>query len=306
MNDTTTAGEIGQMTNWDWTSIVFGFFGVIGTLATFYALYLHFKSKKENDFILKTVQSAINKEETERKLSEIKGTVESKVEELESLSTNIVNLQNKIRQELPIEAKKAVLKDRLEEAIKNLHSNFKDIESTKSKLAALGESNDIPDELRKSIETEIHPKYLVRDELSKQKNFFTIQTTIAAIASAIIPGFIGNNIGLVIMILSIPLILKIYGNTRISEGGDKELIARQIRIVKLLIIMLIVLVLCGYIFMIGLFVDNCIFAESRYECGNEKTVFVVIGSIGILLSLIGTFANIIKLKKENKAIAKND
>lgn len=208
-----------------------------------------------------------------------------------------MSLQNKIRQELPIEAKKAVLKDKLEEAIKNLHLNLKEIESTKLKLAELGISKDIPVELRKSIETEIRPKYLIQDELSKQKSYLTIQTSIAAIASTTIPGDLGNFIGFGIILLAIPLILKIYQNTKMSQGIDKNLIEKQMKILRRIVLLLIISIICSFILFFGLFIGYCIFSENGYDCEKEKVIFKVIGIIGLIFSLFGTIVGIIKLRK---------
>jgi hypothetical protein len=300
MNDSLSFVNSHVSSTLDFTNIIFGLIGVIGTIGTLFSLFLYLKFRKENNFIFKTVKSAINKEETEKKLSEIKSKVNDKEVEIKNLSDNIILLQKKIRHELPIEAKKAVLNDRLEDALIDLHVNYSEIKSTREKLQTLGINNDIPEEIKKYIEHEIQPKYLIRNTLAKQKTYLTIQTSVAAIVSAIIPGGVGNILALIIMGLSIPILAEIFKNTKISEGVDKDTVSRQFRIWKFLGLSLISIIISSYLLVFGLFVKECIFVRERYNCEQEKFVFIISGLVLLSFGIALFIRNWRRLKKLNK------
>src|ERR1039457_4926609 len=97
----------------DYVTYFFGVAGILGTAITIYALYQSIKSRKLQRFIYKQAQIVLEKEATEEELAKTKN-------ELSNVENRLSDLQRQIQRDLPVEARRAVLKDRLEESLKNL------------------------------------------------------------------------------------------------------------------------------------------------------------------------------------------
>lgn len=185
-------------------SMIIGIIGLIATIiGTFLAIsswYQSKKSKKLYEHIFKAAEREIDAELTEQDLH-------LKKEELSKLSNRVITLQEQIQKEIPIEARKAVLRDRLENAVENMKKFYDEVISLKGKLSGLGESKDIPKEILKSIQDEIEPKFIIRERISTLKTYLTILTSAAGLSFAILPYPFRNIVGATFFIGAIPIII---------------------------------------------------------------------------------------------------
>ncbi len=199
----------------DYLNYFFGVAGVLGTLITIYTVYQSYKSRKLQQFIYKQAQLALEKESTEQELNKTK-------EELSSVEGRLTDLQKQIQKDLPIEARKAVLKDRLEESLENLKKYYDDVISTKTKLLQLGVTSQISDEILKSIQEEIEPRFLLKEKISTYQTYLTIVTTLSGIAFALLPYPIENYMGGTFLLLGLPIAIQIVRLTLVKNSKDKQ------------------------------------------------------------------------------------
>jgi hypothetical protein len=198
-----------------------GVIGVISAVITFYLFYQWYKSKKLQDFVYKQAQLALEKESTQEKLNQTK-------EELTNVESRLTELQKQIQKDLPIEARKAVLKDRLEESLENLKKYFDDVISTKTKLSSLGETNTISAELLKNIQHEIEPRFIIKEKISNYKTYLTIVSTLAGVIFAIIPRPFNNYIGGTLLLIGLPIAFQLFRLSLIKKSKDKQSTNRKI------------------------------------------------------------------------------
>lgn len=257
-----------EQSSWkDDLNFTFGAIGVIGTILAVYSIYQSYKSKKLQNFIYKQAQLALEKEDTESKLTETR-------QELSNIEGKINTLQNQIQKELPIEARKAVLKDRLDESLENLTRYYTDVISTKEKLEKLGITSAISGELLKNIESEIEPRYLLKDKISNNQTTLTVLSAVSGIAFAAIPYPVGNFIGVLLLLLGIPFLIQIVRYTLIKKSKDKQ---RADLIIKLFL----------NTFATSLLLISCLFFILVYATTNnseEQNTFLLM----ILLLTVGT------------------
>ncbi len=188
----------------NWLNILFGVIGAIGTVLTVISVRSSQRDKRSYKFLLDLAEKNIDKNITEAQLKEKKEEVDRAVAEIE-------RLQAQIKKDIPIEARKAVLRDKLNSQYIELTSTYKNVRSVKDELAALGVSEEMPPDLMKEIEKEISPQYLLKEERENLKTYLTVFTTLSAIASAVLPWEISRVVaslclfaGLIILISSLP------------------------------------------------------------------------------------------------------
>lgn len=192
-----------------------GVIGVLSALITFYLFYQWFKSKKLQDFVFRQAQLALEKESTQEKLDLTK-------KELTNVESRLTELQKQIQKDLPLEARKAVLKDRLEESLEYLKKYYDDVISTKDKLEKLGVSNQISSELLKSIQQEIEPRFLIKEKISSYKTYLTIVSTLAGIVFAVLPHPFNDFVGVTLLIIGFPIVIQIIKLTIVKNAKDKQ------------------------------------------------------------------------------------
>lgn len=215
LNQNLITNQSGELTSADYFNYVVGFIGLISAIITIYVFRQSYKTKKLQDFVYKQAQIALDKESAQEKLNKTK-------EELTNVETRLNELQKQIQKDLPIEARKAVLKDRLEESIENMKKYYDDVVTTKEKLSILGENNSISSELLKSIQQEIEPKYLIKEKINNLKTYITIVSTLAGVIFAIVPYPVGNYIGGTLLLISFPIALQLIKLTIVVKSKDKQ------------------------------------------------------------------------------------
>lgn len=264
----------------DYLNYFFGVAGVLGTLITIYTVYQSYKSRKLQQFIYKQAQLALEKESTEHELNKTK-------EELNSVETRLTDLQKQIQKDLPIEARKAVLKDRLEESLENLKKYYDDIISTKTKLAQLGVTNQISDELLKSIQEEIEPRFLLKEKISTYQTYLTIVTTLSGIAFALLPYPFENYLGGTFLLLGLPIAIQIVRLTLVKNSKDKQKTTLTLKLGFSFIGTILTTVS-------ALFFWTVILTSNRNKTDTDLLTFAIVLTV---LSIIVTFVNYRLFKK---------
>jgi len=255
---------------------VVGIIGVIGAVVTFYAYYQSRKSKKLQDFVFKQAQIALEKESTQEKLNQTK-------EELSNVENRLTELQKQIQKDLPIEARKAVLKDRLEESFENLKKYYDDVISTKSKLMKLGISNVISDELLKNIQQEIEPRFIIKEKISTFKTYLTLISTLAGITFATLPYPFDKYIGVTLLLLGLPFVVQIGRLYLIKNSKDKQTTNLKIKLILSFLGTLITLISSGFFWLIVLTDYNRNQEELTITAGFLTIITLVL--IGLTLAL---------------------
>lgn len=173
-----------------WASFGVGF---VGTWLAILAWRDSRRKDRVHEYLFKTAEKNIDKDVTE-------ATLEAKRKEVRQVSDNIEALQRRIEQEIPIEAKRTVLKDRLDLSTKALQDTLASTLLLKRELEALGESSQIPPDLLQAVEAEIRPEYVINAQRESLKTYLTIVMTTSAVLSAMLPYEIR-------VVLQFPLIL---------------------------------------------------------------------------------------------------
>nr|WAI02745.1 MAG: hypothetical protein OI719_00630 [Candidatus Methanoperedens sp.] len=196
-------------TNLNLINFLLAIFGIAGTILTIIS-WRDSKSKEaENkrkdaihDYLFKLAEKNIDKTVTDQQLSE-------KIKEIELATQKIETLQEKIRKDIPLEAKRTVLKDRLNSQIELLKQHFESTKKIRDELAKIETSVEIPSDLLKSIEDEISPEYILKDKRSNLITQLTLVTTGSALTSAILPYPISRWISWTLLLFAIPILLRL-------------------------------------------------------------------------------------------------
>lgn len=180
-------------------TFVFGLIGLIGTILAIFTWISHLKTKESYNYLFKIAEKNMDADITEAELKE-------KKDEVEMASNRIKELQKQIRKDIPLEAKRAVLKDKLNSQIEQLKTFLYSTKNIQKELEKIDESSVLPNELLKAVENEISPEYLIREKRSNLKTLLTIITTAAAISSTILPY---RELSWFILLLGVPILISL-------------------------------------------------------------------------------------------------
>lgn len=265
-----------------------GLTGIIGTIIAIVTLQKGKKTKKLQDYLLEKAKIALESEDAESKLKATK-------QELSNVESKINTLQDQIQKELPLQARRAVLSDRLDESFENLQKYYSDVINTKAKLRELGINSNISDELLKNIETEIEPKYKLKEKISNNQIGLTITSTISGIFFVAVPYPFGNYIGLTILILGIPFLFQVARYTLIKNSQDKQKASLTLKLFSILLATILTIISSVFSWVIS-------YSASRYSI-REIYFFIAIGIS--LISMLLVFYTIKTYKNYKNSTATN-
>jgi hypothetical protein len=207
----------------DILSIVLGVVGIVGTVFGVLSWMAARRTNRVYAHLFKVAEANIRHDLTEEELA-------AKKREVASVSDRIQQLQQKIRAEIPLAAKRAVLQDRLNAQLETLTATLSSVRHLKVELGDIPGTQDIPRELLRAVEGEIQPQYLLRERLSRIKTYLTIVTSTAAIAGAVLPRPFDRVVAPAILALALPLIIQLVRlSVRVSDRRKHEL-ARAARV----------------------------------------------------------------------------
>jgi membrane protein implicated in regulation of membrane protease activity len=133
--------------------IIAGYVVTAGSLVlTWLSWWSARRAGKPYRYLMEVAERNIDKSATEEQLRSMQ-------EQVRAESGRIEQLQQKIRRDIPIEAKRAVLLDRLNHQVEALDNTMTSVRRLKADLAAIGTTPDLPPELLKAVESEISPEY---------------------------------------------------------------------------------------------------------------------------------------------------
>jgi hypothetical protein len=99
---------------------------------------------------------------------------------------------------------------------------FESVKRTQSDLRGIGDQADIPPEIRKEIEAEIRPEYLLRGRRSSLKTYLTIVTTAAAVSSAVLPFPFNNWTSFLLLLVAVPAIALLVKYSLPIDRADRR------------------------------------------------------------------------------------
>jgi hypothetical protein len=182
-----------------WT-IVFGLIGLIGSAVGLLSWWDSRKTKRVNSYILELAERNLDKSVTEQQLDEKKA-------EVAAVSKRMQELQEQIQRDIPVQARRAVLLDRLNTQTELLRSYLSSTKQLQAELASLGELRTVQPDLLRAIEAEISPEYLLRERRSSLKTQLTITTSAAAIISTLLPSPLDRFLSWPLLIAAIPVLI---------------------------------------------------------------------------------------------------
>lgn len=168
--------------------------GIIGTIITVISGYYTFlswnKTKKENEVykeLFAQARDSLKQKNLEEQLNITEEELKEKEGLLKNYSKEIESMQQKIYEEIPKEARKVVLEEKLYATKENLQNTYDSMLLIQNELDIIGEHVEIPEKIKNYIESEIRPDYIIREEKSKKKNYIIYLTTGATITSSLFP-----------------------------------------------------------------------------------------------------------------------
>jgi hypothetical protein len=184
-------------------SFIIGVLGVVGTVYTIRGWRRSEQDRKTLQYLFQTAEKNLQKDITEAEIHQ-------KKQEASKIATEIHDLQQQLRESIPIEARRAVLLDKLFSQESLVSQTYSSVQEIRKELGPDAPPSQITPELAKIIERDIRPEYVLREERSHFKNQLTIITTAVAILSAILPDPIGPLISIPLFLLAAPVLVKLY------------------------------------------------------------------------------------------------
>lgn len=195
-----------------WISFLVGLLGVIGSVASIVSWISAASAQKNYENLFRYVDLNVDKSITEETVERIK-------DEQKHIEQRIIDLKAQIRREIPIEARKAILKDRHERATEDLAKVHHSLLRIREELHGLGETTNLSEEILTVVRSEIQPKYILREKLAFQRNIFTALSGLAALSSALLPYPLGKMSAIALLIFSIPSSFLFLHLTVAEKGG---------------------------------------------------------------------------------------
>lgn len=170
-------------------SYIVGIVGVLSAIWTYRSYHSGKEKDKTYDFLLDVAGKNIDRNIKEK--------------DLKDLQNQINKLKEEIRDTIPIEAERVVLKNKLETEINLLNKQYSKINELKEKLLGLPDNHLLSSELENIIQFEIRPEYEESIKREKAKERIIIVTLITLLFFNILPDSLSNIISLVSVIVLI-------------------------------------------------------------------------------------------------------
>jgi hypothetical protein len=178
---------------------VFGVLGVVTGLIGVVSWWEGKRSQRVYKYLLEVAERNIDRSVTEQEL-------QRKRAEVETATTHIEQLQDRIRRDIPLQARRAVLQDRLNSQIELLAATLESTKRLQSELNHLAVPTGIPPDLLRAIEAEIRPEYVVREKRSSLQTALTILTATSAILSTLLPYPVNRAVAWPLLVAALPIL----------------------------------------------------------------------------------------------------
>lgn len=270
-----------------WINMISAGFGLVGAIGTGYTILSYRKTKQQGDiykYLFDLAEKNLDHSITEQTISE-------KKREVERVSKHIESLQEHIRKTIPIEAKRTVLRDKLNSQIETLMQTFHLIQHIQKELGHIEHAQNIPPEILKAIESEISPSYVLKETQSRLKTYLTVLTTLAAILSAVLIPPLDRWVSAVILIFAVPIVLRL-----VRTYLPVDSYARRSFVLKACVALLAILASSG------LLVSSLVFLTiSRRELSSVME-FVTIVLVASVVSAVFAFVLWRKFLRSKRAV----
>ncbi len=197
-------------------SLIIGFFGVVGTVYTIRGWRRSEQDRRTLQYLFQTAEKNLQKDITEAE-------IQQKKQEASRIAAEIHDLQQQLRESIPVEARRAVLLDKLFSQEFLVSQTYSSIQEIRKELGPDAPPSQIPPELAAIIEREIRPEYVLREERSHLKNQLTIITTAVAILSAVLPDPIGPLVSVPLFLLAVPVLARLYKSYLPKDPAGRKL-----------------------------------------------------------------------------------
>ncbi len=167
-------------------SYIVGIIGVLSAIWTYRSYHSSKEKDKTYDFIFDAAGKNIDKNIKEK--------------DLKDLQNQIDELKEEIRETIPIEAERVVLKNKLEAEINLLNEQHSKIHELKERLLELPDNHLLSSELENIIQFEIRPEYEESIKREKAKERIIIVTLITLLLLKILPNSLSNIVSLISVI----------------------------------------------------------------------------------------------------------
>lgn len=230
-------GEVIEFLGEHWVnilSIMFGLIGVFGSIVGYLSWRSGNKTQQVHEYLFTLAGQNIEKENLEQGIQKRKKT-------LQQTDSQLSDLQSKIERDIPIAARKAVLRDKLNTQVEHLTEMCESIEQVRQELDRLGEFSALPTQLEKAIESEINPDYIRKRRLDTYRNYFTLVIGSASVASVLLPYPFSRWLSWLIMVaIGIPILFKLIKLSlpKFSLPGDSLTYHNVLRILIFLSLLL--------------------------------------------------------------------
>lgn len=153
-------------------STIFGIWGFINSRNSK-------KELKRFKYLFQLADQNIDKNLSEEELDNLKKQKDEAQEKIESLNKIIKN-------DIPLEAQRTILADKLKEQEISLGQSFEKYQKTKKEYEGIAQiNNNIPDNILSEIENHIMPDYLIQQKRSRYMSMLTIISYVSAFLSVV-------------------------------------------------------------------------------------------------------------------------
>jgi hypothetical protein len=198
--------------NWildNWFNLISGLFGVFGTVLAL----LQWRETRRLSvyrYLFDVAERHVDNSITEETLAQ-------KQKEVEAASQRIDELQQRIRRDIPVEARRVVLLDRLNQEQELIGQHLAAIARLRKQLAELGDATPMPPEIAAAIRSEIQPQFWLRERKDNLKNGLAALSTAAAIGGTTLPSPFDQWIPIGLLLACVPLILLLAHYTILQD-----------------------------------------------------------------------------------------
>lgn len=147
-------------------SYIFGIVGFISAIVTFVSYQKAKHIKASNKYIINLLHQGID------------NISKSQINEL---NKELSKLQSAIKDQIPYEAKRTALKEKLYWQTQEFYTQYEALLETRNKLKKLDDEIPIDDNLAKLIENEIEPNYLETRKFNQSKDLLLIMAGISLV-----------------------------------------------------------------------------------------------------------------------------
>lgn len=204
-----------------WTS--FGV-GVLGTALTALGTWLTIKAKRSErtyEYLFRIADQNIDRELTEEEIAH-------RHKQLDITSSQLEALRKYIEKEIPVEAKRVVLQDRLRANMDVLQGTLESTMEIRRSLDSLGGSSGLYPDLIRAVQNEITPDFVAETKRADLKTYLTVAAVVTAISAIIVPEPFSLVITTVFAVISGAILLQLskhYVPNRLSNDDVPMLYA---------------------------------------------------------------------------------